>query len=180
MRRAVVAFAAFASLSAGTLAAVPALAEVRGFEPIHRAPTPGEAVASPSFGMPEMPLMEGPGLGLMADPRDQRGAEPQGADAASKGGVRFSVGGAALADNGYYAPRSSRSRALLGTQEASEGFDRSNSIYAYNGYGYYTNPFAAYSPGWRDYSFARRVTPSTTTDLPSVSAPNSFWGFRTR
>ncbi len=157
------------------LAASPALAEapkpapqgqVRGFERLDRAPTPGEMVAAPSF---ELPQIDGPGMGVTPDPRiTDDPAQPFG------GSVNVQVG---VAGSGYYAVRSPRSRELLGVEERFESFDRSSSLFAYTPYGYRA-PLTAFSPGWRDYSFARAVSPSDIAGLPSVSAPRSFWGFR--
>lgn len=171
MRRAATAIA-LTTLAA--LAAGPALAaagdapkgEVRTFQRLDRAPTPGEMVAVPAF---ELPQIDGPNVGFTPDPRVTADA-----GAVSVGGLSVEM---RVAGDGYYATQTPRSRDLLGAEQRYEGFDRSNSIYSYYGYGR-GSPFAAYSPGWRDYSFARSVSPSDIAGLPSVSAPRSFWGFR--
>lgn len=167
MRHAATALIAFA-----TLAVTPALAdagkgEVRGFERLERkAPTPGEMVAAPSFGLPQI---DGPGMGFTPDPRvTDDPAQP------FDGAVSVQMG---VADQLGYAPRSKRTGDLLGREDLYGGFDRSGSPYSY-GYSAYYSPFAAYSPAWRDYAFARRVSPGDIAGLPSVGAPRSFWGFR--
>ena len=155
------------SAVAGALVAGTALAgEVRTFERLDKAPTPGELAQAPAL---DIPQIDGPGFGLTPDPRET--ADP---GQALGGALQLQVYGAGP----YGVAQSARTSQLLGERSLYDydGFDRSSSRYRY-GYGY-GEAFASYSPAWRDYSFAGRVSPGDIAGLPSVSAPRSFWGFR--
>lgn len=150
--------AAMLGIAAAAVSGTLAQAEVRGFSPVEHELTPGERAAAAGVGRVGVPDAA---FGLRTTPQAKSGVQ---------GGLQVYGAFPGAADTA----QSARTTQLLGSRALSDydGFDRSSSST------YYDRPFQAFSPAWRDQSFARSVSRDESMGLPSVSAPRSFWGFR--
>ncbi|MFC7335137.1 hypothetical protein [Rhodocista pekingensis] len=142
--------------------AAPALADepgaVRGFEPIRRAPLPGERVGAALPGSLPPPLFESGRMGVAADPRDTGATDDR--DAA----VTFHAYGSPL----RFGSSTTRTNDLLGSNWVpyEEGLQRPYYPYRLNG------------GLWYNQAWVRSLAPTQPGGLPSVRAPVEFWNFR--
>lgn len=144
--------------------AAPALADeagaVRGFQPIQRAPLPGERVGANMPGSLPPALFESGRLGAAEDDRAAATAEDDTRDT----GVSFRAYGATARFN----DSSSRTSDLLGSNWVpyEEGLQRPYYPYRLNG------------GLWYNQAWVRSLAPTQPGGLPSVRAPVEFWNFR--